>query len=115
MLNLEPWGKIHVSPPFLICSSSLVLSNYHIKIFADLLGQLLLDCHSFPTRTLHQQVDPRDGRKTTTPSLHVDSPLVHSLHDCMGHPPTLPSFLISRRGVLFPHALFGLLYRWFLT
>ena len=32
MLNLEPWGKIHVSPLFLICSSSLVLSNYLIKI-----------------------------------------------------------------------------------
>ena len=121
MLNLEPWGKSHGSPLFLICSSSLVLSNYHIKSSADQLVQLLLgsgvwkDCQSFPTCTLYQQVDPHDGRKTTTPSLHVDSPLFHLLHDYMEHHPTLPSLLISRRGVLFPHAPFGLLYWWFLT
>ena len=33
MLNLEPWGKSHLSPLLLICSSSLVLSNYLIKNF----------------------------------------------------------------------------------
>ena len=34
------------------------------------------DCHSFPTRTLHQQIEPHVGQKKRL------RPLFHSHHDC---------------------------------
>ena len=37
-MNLEPWGKIHVSPPYLFCSFSLVSFNHHCNCSIDQLG-----------------------------------------------------------------------------
>ena len=38
MINLKPWGKIHVSLLFLIWSYSLVLSNYHFNVLLSSWG-----------------------------------------------------------------------------
>ena len=114
--DVKPWemgGKA-------MCHLPLSYPTTTIKKLLLLVGAVMAgggvwqDCQSLPTHTLHQQVNPHDGRKTTTPSLHADSPLFHSLCDCMEHPPTLPSLLISCKFVLFPHAPFDLLYWWFL-
>ena len=55
-------GGIHVSPPYLIFPSFLVLSNYHFNV-CWVVEEIMAgsgvwqDCQSLPTRTLHQQVD----------------------------------------------------------
>ena len=51
-MNLEPWGKIHVSPPCLFCSFSIVSSNHHLHFSIDQLEHLF------------------DDRETTTPHCH---------------------------------------------
>ena len=37
-MNLEPWGKSHVSPPCLFCSFSLASSNHHLHLCCWLVG-----------------------------------------------------------------------------
>ena len=39
-MNLEPWGKRHVSPSYLFCSFSLVSSNHHLHCSIVQLGHL---------------------------------------------------------------------------
>ena len=111
MLNLDPWGKSHVSPLVLFCSPSLVSSNYHFNVLLISWGIYCwgVECgktvspfpHAHSTSGLTLMME---GKPLPHHSIWI---FHYFLHDYMGRPPTLPSLLISRRVILLPHALLG--------
>ena len=67
--NLEPWEKIHVSPPcfdfpIFPCFIQPPPLKALLLVGAVMAGSgVWQDCQSLPTCTLHQWIEPRDGKK----------------------------------------------------